>query len=192
MFLRKKNTLINDSSLWNSFLAGDEEAYSQIYKKYAKRLFLQGLQFSSDRELIQDCIHDLFVKIYESRTKLKPINNLQVYLFISLRNGIITTLKKQKVWLDELDEESTSLIEHHTVEDDFILKEVEDKKGESVRIIFSLLSDRQQEVIQYRFIQALSIEEISIIMGMNYQSVQNLLQRSIKKIRVALKKDKNK
>lgn len=189
MFLRKKNSLINDSSLWNDFLAGDEEAYSQIYKRYAKGLFLQGLQFSSDRNLIQDCIHDLFVKIYESRSRLKPINNLQVYLFISLRNEIITSLKKRKVWLDEFNEDSISLVANNTVEDDFIIKETEANKDKFINIIFTLLSGRQKEVLHYRFIQALSIQEISVIMDMNYQSVQNLLQRSIKKIKTILKKE---
>lgn len=47
----------------------------------------------------------------------------------------------------------------------------------------SQLPSRQKEVIYYRYIQELKLDEITGLMGMNYQSVQNLLQRSLKKFR---------
>lgn len=180
---------MNDSSLWGSFLTGDEKAYCRIYQKYAKSLFIQGMQFSSDKELVQDCIHDLFVKIYESRERLGPIQNLKVYLFVALRNSIVTALKKQKVWFDELEDEAISILDEHTAEDNILIKETEEEKKLLLENIFSILTDRQKEVIHYRFMEALSIDEISLIMGMNYQSVQNLLQRSINKIKINIKKD---
>ena len=54
----------NDKLIWNRFLAGDNEAFSEVYQKYVQSLFLYGLQFTSDRELVKDSIHDLFVKLY--------------------------------------------------------------------------------------------------------------------------------
>lgn len=188
MFLRRSKAFTDDSSLWESFLAGNEGAYCHIYDRYAKSLFVQGLQFSSDKELIKDCIHDIFVKIYENRTSLKPVYNLKVYLFIALRNSISTALRKQKIWVDELEEDTTYHPDENSVEDELIIKEAEISQKQLVENIFAMLTDRQREAIHYRFIQALSIDEICIVMGMNYQSVQNLLQRSIKKIRISLKK----
>ncbi len=46
-----------------------------------------------------------------------------------------------------------------------------------------VLSPRQKEIIYYRFVEGLSYEEICQIMDMNYQSTQNLIQRSLKKLR---------
>lgn len=188
MFLRRNKAFTDDSSLWESFLAGNEDAYCHIYEKYAKGLFIQGLQFSSDKGLIKDCIHDIFVKIYESRTTLKPVHNLKVYLFIALRNSISTALRKQKIWVDELEEEITHLPDENSAEEELMIKEAEIGKKQLIDDIFAILTDRQKEAVYYRFIQALSIDEICIVMEMNYQSVQNLLQRSIKKIRTSLKK----
>ena len=54
---------------------------------------------------------------------------------------------------------------------------------QTVREALRLLTDRQREIIYYRYIEELSIEEIASLMDMNYQSVQNSIQRSIKKIR---------
>ncbi len=44
-----------------------------------------------------------------------------------------------------------------------------------------ILTPRQREVIYYRFIEELSYDDICQIMGLNYQSAYNLLQRSLQK-----------
>lgn len=56
----------------------------------------------------------------------------------------------------------------------------------TIRTVLSLLTDRQREIIYYRYIEELSIEEIAVLTGMNYQSVQNTIQRSLKRIRESL------
>lgn len=191
MSLKEKNTFIDDESLWNSFIAGNEDAYSYIYEKYSRSLFLQGLQFTLDKELVRDCIHDIFVKIYDNRTRMKPVHNLRVYLFVALRNSISTALKKRKIWFDELEEESVNISDNNSIEDDFINKEIENNRQQMISNVFASLTVRQKEVVHYRFIQAMNMEEICTIMDMNYQSVQNLIQRSIKKIKESVKKIEN-
>ena len=43
----------------------DEDFFDKLYSKYVQVLFVYGLQFTSDRELVKDCIQDVFVKLYE-------------------------------------------------------------------------------------------------------------------------------
>lgn len=45
------------------------------------------------------------------------------------------------------------------------------------------LTPRQKEVLYYRYMKNLTYDEIGEIMQMNYQSILNLIQRSIKKLR---------
>ncbi|MDR0823834.1 MAG: sigma-70 family RNA polymerase sigma factor [Prevotella sp.] len=190
MFIADRQNIGKDeSSLWNDFLSGNDDAYCLIYKTYAERLFIQGMQFSSDKEFIRDCIHDVFVKIYKSRNRLKPVDNVKLYLFIALKNSIISALKKHNMYFEELDE----MLERHIVVSDSIEKEYIDKENKAntqrlIRKILALLTTRQREVIHYRFFEGLGIEEIGVLMNMNYQSVQNLIQRSLKKINEYSKK----
>jgi DNA-directed RNA polymerase specialized sigma24 family protein len=54
------------------------------------------------------------------------------------------------------------------------------------------LTPRQKEVIYYRYVEGLDMNDICRMMKMNYQSVQNLIQRSIKKVRTTFsEKDKS-
>ena len=84
----------NDKLIWNRFLAGDNEAFSEVYQKYVQSLFLYGLQFTSDRELVKDSIHDLFVKLYNGRNNISEIKNVKIYLFVLLKNILIDEFRK--------------------------------------------------------------------------------------------------
>lgn len=182
----KKDTISDDDiSLWSRFLAGDDTAYSFIYQKYAKPLFFQGLQLSSDRELIKDCIHDIFVHLYSNRCGLKPTDSIKLYLFVALRNKLFNAFKKQKIELYPLSQDLENLHDENakTLEEELISQETESNYKMQVQNVFALLSQRQKEAIHYRFIESMSIDEIGVLMGMNYQSVQNIIQRAIKKIK---------
>ncbi|WP_347394504.1 RNA polymerase sigma factor, partial [Parabacteroides leei] len=72
-----------------------------------------------------------------------------------------------------------------TVEEVFIKNEQYTNQQRKLKEILSSLPPRQKEIIYYRFIQELSMDEICILMNLNYQSAQNLIQRSLKKIRAS-------
>ncbi|MDR1090995.1 MAG: sigma-70 family RNA polymerase sigma factor [Prevotella sp.] len=172
--------------LWNKFLSGDDEAYALIYKQYVQILFSYALQFTSDRELIKDCIQDVFEKLHKNRTKLKQTDNVKVYLFVILKNSLINVLKKEQAYLQYIGEIEGDPSESETASDK--LEESEDDKNVQhiVRQVFAVLTPRQKEIMFYRYIEGLEIKDIASIMEMNYQSVQNLIQRSIKKARECL------
>ena len=63
---------------------GDHKSFAQLYDMYVNQLFNFGLRLTTDRELLKDCIHDVFVKIYVKREELSEVVNFRSYLFISL------------------------------------------------------------------------------------------------------------
>ena len=72
---------------WSQFLAGDNEAYCWIYKVYIQMLFRYGHNFTSDTELIKDCIQDVFTGLYKNRERLIVPNNIKVYLFVAIKTA---------------------------------------------------------------------------------------------------------
>ena len=58
-------------------------AFSQLYDLHVRILFNYGLKLTLDKELLKDCIHDIFVKLYVKKDELGTIDNLKSYLFIS-------------------------------------------------------------------------------------------------------------
>lgn len=167
---------------WSRFIAGDNDSYSWLYNEYVQTLYRYSLRFTSDTELIKDCIQEVFTYLYKNRERLTVPDNIKVYLFVATKNCVLRALYKESIYERSTMEQVPFLIEP-TVEDEFIHNEQYNNQQKKIKEILSILTPRQKEIIYYRFIQEMSMEEICLLMDMNYQSAQNLIQRSLKKIR---------
>ncbi len=145
-------------------------------------LFRYGQRFTSDTELIKDCIQDVFTGLYKNRKQLVTPKNIKVYLLVSLKNSLINALYREDRYTP-YDHETVSFTLGLTVEEQYVTDEQYTNQQKKIQEILNVLTPRQKEIIYYRYIQELSFDEICIMMDMNYQSAQNLIQRSLKKIR---------
>lgn len=182
---------LSDSLLWKRFLEGDSSAYTQIYNRTVQDLFRFGLLYTSDKELIKDCIHDVFVKIHMNRAKLAPTDNIAAYLTVALKNTLFNALKKttDSLSFDEIGEREETVDEFpSTPETIYINNEQEKQVQATVHTMMSVLTDRQREIIYYRYIKEMSIDEISKVTDMNNQSVSNSIQRALGRIRDLFKR----
>ncbi|WP_347145471.1 RNA polymerase sigma factor [Parabacteroides goldsteinii] len=182
MILENHNT--SDNNIWLNFINGDEICFEIIYRKYADALFRYGIQFTPDKNLVQDAIHDVFVKLYNDRQHLKAEANIKFYLFTCVKNRLYNLLKRE-LFFDKIDLEDNEYLDP-AAEDQVTTALSQDEMRRTIRKALSLLTDRQREIIYYRYIEELSIEEIAVLTEMNYQSVQNSIHRSLKRIRESL------
>lgn len=145
-------------------------------------LFRYGHRFTLDKELIKDCIQEVFTGLYNKREQLITPDNIKVYLLVSMKNSLVNALYREDRYTS-FDSESVSFTLGLTVEEQYVDNEQLSNQQKKIQEILTILTPRQKEIIYYRYIQELSFNEICIMMDMNYQSAQNLIQRSLKKIR---------
>lgn len=177
--------ILNDYELWESFRDGDDKAFSEIFNRHVKMLFRYGVKFIHDEEMVKDSIQELFVKLHHNRQNLSSTDNIQLYLFRALKNKLIDALYSRR---DTISLSSTVLPfeianpEDPDTEDDWdrVVQKSRLNKG------LQALTARQREAIYLRYTMDMSLEEISTLLEMNYQSVRNLIHRSIEKLRKEL------
>ena len=171
-----------DAVLFHEFRKGSIDAFSQLYDMYVNILFNYGCKIINDRELLKDCIHDVFIKIYNKRDDLKNVLDFKSYLFISLKNKIFDEMrKKSKINENSLDDYKPAATEH--VEKDYLTKENEILINHKVTTLLGSLSQRQREAVTLYYIEEKKYEDICRIMNINYQSLRNLICRSLIKLR---------
>lgn len=175
--------MLTESKVWQNFLSGDSDAYSVIYNMFIKELYTYAMCFTKDRTLAEDAIHDVFVKIYQDRDKLHHVKSIRQYLYSSVRNRILNLLRKAEMSENFSGLEGLDFAGDFSVERQFEDKEKSALEKAYVKRMFSVLSSRQKELVYYRFVKGLSYEEIGGIMGLTYQSLQNLLQRAFSRLR---------
>lgn len=172
-----------DEELWNLCINGDKSALEELYKRFYPTLVLYGEKLIIDKEIVKDCIQELFVKLIRNHHKLKKTLYVKSYLLKALRNTIFDFLKKMK------NTEDISLYENSFLSEDIFPELFPDEETTSdshVRILmlaYKKLPSRQQEIIYLYYISDLKHEEIADILGINYQSSKNLLFRSLSNLR---------
>ena len=169
-------------TLLASFQAGNMAAFSQLYNLHINVLFNYGLKLTIDKELLKDCIHDIFVKLYTKKDELETIDNLRSYLFISLKNKLCDELRK-RMYMSDTAVEEVSISTPTDVEDDYMEEEQRKNEFSLVRRLLDQLSPRQREALTLYYIEEKKYEDICVIMDMNYQSVRNLVCRSLNRLR---------
>lgn len=180
---RYQNKLTAEPDLWEAFKKGDKEAYATIYDRHAGAMYTYGLRFTNDEELIEDTIHDIFVKIYKKKENLPEVSNIKLYLMIALRNTLFDKLTKNQVEFRLNIVEEMALAEADNAEAQLIRNEQETFHRKIIDKMEAILSPRQKQIIYYRYVEQLSYKEISRVMNINTQSAKNMVQISLKKIR---------
>lgn len=157
--------------------------FSQLYNKHIDQLFAFGSRFTSDREMLKDCIQDVFVKLFTRRENLGPIDNVDSYLFISLRNRIHDEFRRNgKITGDEVNDANMQAVAEYEEYNQERMEQQQELTN-NVEKFFEKLSPRQRQIINLYYIEQRKYEDICRIMGINYQSVRNLMHRSISRLR---------
>lgn len=177
-----EQTIKSTETLLTSFQSGNMAAFSQIYDLHINLLFNYGLKLTVDKELLKDCIHDVFVKLYIKRSELGVIDNLKSYLLISLRNKLCDELRR-RMYMSDVAVEELNAASSVNIEDDYLEEEKQKKDFLLVRNLLEQLSPRQRKALTLYYIEERKYEDICAIMNMNYQSVRNLMHRGLTKLR---------
>ena len=176
-----------DELLWADFVSGNDEAYRVIYVSHIQSLFKYGCHFTTDEHLIQDCIHDLFIDLYNYRSRLNKTDNIKIYLFVSLKRKIIKHLEKEKKRNSVKSEEIS--FEYSLVADNSEENELNEMRIQYLEKAMKELSARQKEAIYLKYVTGLSYEELCNVLNLNYQAARNLVYRGMEKLRESCTKN---
>ncbi len=82
--------------IWTQIQNGDKTAFDKVYHLHIDSLYNYGTSLTSDIQLIEDAILEMFINIWTKRSSISFNSNIKGYLFTSPRRQIITQVEKQK------------------------------------------------------------------------------------------------
>jgi len=181
------DAFISKNSLWQDFLAGDRNAYAQLFYLYSDAMFAYGKKITSDSELVKDTIQDVFVKLYHNRLNLNDTEYIKGYLFMAMKRTLLNRLQSRTILSIDNEEEVRFEIEllsqQSSSEENESESNYSDEQRHQLALALEKLTPRQREAIYLYYIQEIPLNEIPALLGMNYQSTRNLLHRAILKLR---------
>jgi len=178
-----------DAIVWKAFQSGDRKAFDFIFQKHIKLLYIYGDKITKDQCLVEDCIQDLFVELWQKREILSPVSNIKFYLLKSLRRRITRRLTSQKLVLTSSPDhdDAFSEVADTSAERQIIERQIIFERQQKLRQALASLSKRQREVIYLKFYEKVPYEELAGIMDVSLKSAYNLVGKAIDSLRKALK-----
>ncbi|MBK7231878.1 MAG: sigma-70 family RNA polymerase sigma factor [Saprospiraceae bacterium] len=173
----------NEINSWNELREGHSSALRDIYNQFYKPMMNYGLRLTPNNDLVQDCIHDLFADLWRLRSGLGETDSVRNYLIGSLRRRILKSIQDKSNKHSELSEQYDREDEDSNFEISLIQDETNLELSLKLQAAIGTLSKRQQEAIYLKYSEGLDYEQICETMGLQYQSVRNLISTGILRIK---------
>lgn len=169
--------------VWSRFRTGDRNAFGEIYEEFIDSLFAYGSKITRDRELVKDCIQDIFMDLQRLNPNLQHPEYIEFYLFKSLRNSILHRFKENKKTDSLPNQEMAVFGLQFTIEqDDFDLKS-DRLRIEKLKSILQTLDPQKRELLFLKFTTGLNYVEIGLLLGMNSDTVKKQVYRTLDHLR---------
>jgi len=155
------------------------EEFDEIVHRFEIPLLQYAQRITNNREQARDCVQETFVK-FQRNGALRREDEPATWLFTVCRNAALNVCRKEKrmMYVDE------EVIESCESEQPMPFDQLEKKEatGFLLRIV-STLPLRQQEVIQLKFQNEFSYQQIAEIMQTTANNVGVLLHTALKTLR---------
>jgi RNA polymerase sigma factor (sigma-70 family) len=179
-----------EGSLWLAFTKGNRAALNSIFDNNIRTLYSYGNGITKDRDLVADCIQDIFVELWSKRENLaNDVKHVKFYLIKALRRKILRRLSDEERFLRE-ETLSEGYIAKTECSAEVSLIEYETSEGQAkdIQNAISTLSIRQQEAVHLKFFENMSYENIASVMDIDVKAAYNLVSKSILLLRKTLTK----
>ena len=162
---------------------GNQLAFSIVYKTYAAQTFSLAFKYLLNKELAEDAVQNLFLKLWLKKEEIdetKPINR---YLFTMLKNDLLNTLRDAKKNIYLLEDCLSMVLE---LEDN---SQNENLKQEQMNIIqqaLEQLSPQRRKVFEMKVSGKYSNQEIADKLNLSINTIKFQYSQSLKQIRATV------
>jgi len=172
------------SAWWQLAREGDTHAFEQIHRELFQALYYYALKLLEDNELADDAVQDLFIKIWVKREGIGELQKVKAYFFTALRHQVLNQLRNLRLRQLNISRLLQPEIEF-SPEEIVVHQEEADSLRARLLQLLNELPARQREAIYLHYFEGMDYQQVAAIMGVNYQSVLNLTQKAMQKLRSA-------
>lgn len=169
-----------DIVLLQNLKAGDEKSFRRVYLKYHKQLYSVALKYLRSKSLAEDAVHDIFIKLWNNRTKLEKSGSLRGFLFTAVKNHVLNIISGQKRKLKkDIEFIYQKRLSSKEIENVIVLSKYRKFYGSAI----DQLPDKRREIFELRMKEGLTNREIANYLGISIHTVKSQYYKASKFIR---------
>ena len=176
--IRDKN---EDAQLVNRFLDGDESAFTELVKKYQKRVHALAWRKVDDFHIAEELTQDAFLTAYQKLATLKNPNQFAGWLYVITDRLCIAWHRKQKLQMESLETTSREEIDESSYrfyeDEQFKVADVESRRS-LIKNLLEELPESERTVVTLHYLGEMKCKEIGNFLGVSINTVKSRLQRA--------------
>lgn len=163
------------------FIAGDRQCFKRIYNCYRDRVYAYTLKITKSHELSEEVVQDVFIKIWNNRSKINPEYSFSSFIFRVAHNHTINVLKRLRY--DKIAKENISNSADTSV-DDTDSKLILNEYLGIMKQAIDELPPKRKSIFNLSRIDGISHDKIADKMGISKNTVKSQLVKATKAIKI--------
>ncbi|MCG8308546.1 MAG: RNA polymerase sigma-70 factor [Cytophagales bacterium] len=163
----------------------DELAFKKFFDHYFPRLFEIARHFTFNREISEEIVSEVFIKVWKNRNTFGSVSDHFSYLYTAVKRQSINKLRKKSYEPDNYEDIDKHIIaEAQNPQNALIEKQLLEKYAS----VIESLPEQQQLVFKLAKEDGLTYRAIAELMEISVKTVEMHMSKALKKIREDIRK----
>jgi len=180
---------VDDEKIIENFLAGDEQAFSVLVKKYIDNLYNFIMLFVGEKMAAEDVVQETFVKAWKNMKRFDKSKNFKTWLFTIGKNTAIDFLKKKKAVPFSFFEKDDDMSPFENVVDENELADqilARSESGNDFEKALVLIKEKYRIILELCYKEDMSLSEISETLEIPYNTIKSQHVRALSALKKVL------
>jgi RNA polymerase sigma-70 factor (ECF subfamily) len=169
------------TSIKSSAVVIDKKAFEKLYEERSLEIYRYAYRMLNDNDLAEDCVADTFQRLLVSVRGGTSFENIRAYMYRIAHNWITDHYRRHPLPALELQEEM-----HSGSEGNPLNVVTQNLDRQRVRAAIFQLSAEQRQVIELRFVENWSHQEVADALGKSVDATRALQYRAVEALRQLL------
>jgi len=177
--MERKNTYDN---LFELISNDNKEAFDKLYSLFFAPLCIFARRYISDSVAIEDCVQDVFLKIWKDRKNIHISSSARSYLLTAVRNHCLNIIEKKKTE-QTYEQYVLNTYDSYTSEDLYSVEELEKMIEDAI----NKLPEKYRIVFRMSRFEQMTYKEIAEKQNISIKTVELYIHKSLIMLSVSLK-----
>lgn len=165
-----------DEEIVQAYLATRHQSYFDIlYQRYSAKIYGRCISLLNDEALAQDAVQDIFVKIVLNLSKFNEKSRFSTWVYSIAYNWCIDIIRKRK---KRLKYEQTEDVEDYELMEEVEDRELMETEVSRLKIVLEQLPEEDKAILLMKYLEEMSIVEISDAMMKSDSAVKMRIKRA--------------
>ena len=168
-------TILHDKITTLNDVAGFEECY----RKYYTRLYRFCFSIVHQKQPAEDIVHDVFMQLWKKRERSSSIRNLEVYLYVSVKNLSLNHLRNTSTRIVDIAERSHEYIQFNVDPETLLIHSEAVKK---MNVAIRSLPPRCKLIFKLIKEDGLKYKDVATLLDLSIKTVEGQLAIAMRKL----------